>query len=648
MCSRRFDVKRKQRTETAKGEQSIAEAAIQAGLIAGITLGLVWGIELNIVGDLIAYPLDSLIFIGYLSAFTICGSLLFIGLMALPCFLLSRRKSDNRRSIIFCIRFVAFMSVVFPQALLIFIEISRPISLNSTKFLFAFLVIFCLSFLLTRWVNRYSFCSRRFLRKPLLWIPGYLAALMVILFVLSAATSHTPVNKEPLPSVTPENKVLFLGVDAAWWESLMPLVKAGKCPNLARLIDEGASGDLPSLVSVYNPMKNTITSGIKSAAVWNSILTGKSPYKHGIKDFIYTEIPGISHPFRYPLLPSFTPYRNEVKIALNLQLRPFNRFYRKTKAIWSILSDMNLEVGALGWWTTWPAEKVNGDFLSDRFDDPLLPDRWFPEDLVSPEQIDTLLSRYKQPQLQDIRYFTPYEYEPEYREKFEENSRQYRINELLYNLFKSYYQDRFRSRLGLKLISEHDYWFFSVYFYGLDTAGHAFMRYKYPDLFPDIRTGELEAFAEIIDRYHVWIDREIGKYMAQIDSNTTIVLCSDHGIGPWTGMRMTQNGVALSGSHRENGVVILWGPPIRKGVKIQPDNLLDILPTVLYILGLPVADDMDGHVIVDAIEPAVLQRRPIAFVKTYETEKFRLTRGSPARRYDEEMINRLRALGYIK
>ena len=40
---------------------------------------------------------------------------------------------------------------------------------------------------------------------------------------------------------------------------------------------------------------------------------------------------------------------------------------RKVKALWNILSDTGRKVAVVGWWATWPSEKVNGAMVSDHF-----------------------------------------------------------------------------------------------------------------------------------------------------------------------------------------------------------------------------------------------------------------------------------------
>src|SRR5881392_4296433 len=93
-------------------------------------------------------------------------------------------------------------------------------------------------------------------------------------------------------------KVLLIGWDAADWRVIMPLIDAGKMPNLARLIEEGICGNVATLQPVLSPI------------LWTSIATGKRAYKHGI------------HGFSEPL-----PDGSAV--------RPVTILSRNTKAIWN-------------------------------------------------------------------------------------------------------------------------------------------------------------------------------------------------------------------------------------------------------------------------------------------------------------------------
>jgi predicted AlkP superfamily phosphohydrolase/phosphomutase len=61
-----------------------------------------------------------------------------------------------------------------------------------------------------------------------------------------------------------------------------------------------------------------------------------------------------------------------------------------------------------------------------------------------------------------------------------------------------------------------------------------------------------------------------------------------------------------TGDHRMEGVLIAAGPAFRTGATPFGAKLLDIAPTVLHLLGVPVPDDMDGRVLTELLEPASL------------------------------------------
>jgi hypothetical protein len=106
----------------------------------------------------------------------------------------------------------------------------------------------------------------------------------------------------------------------------------------------------------------------------------------------------------------------------------------------------------------------------------------------------------------------------------------------------------------------------------------------------------------------------------------------------------------LSGAHQPEGVVIVAGPGIKQGHKLREAHLADITPTMLALLGLPVGRDMDGKVLVDAIEESFLRAHPVTYIDSYEAGADRGTGEEPAGLGDEEreiVEERLRSLGYL-
>jgi predicted AlkP superfamily phosphohydrolase/phosphomutase len=66
-----------------------------------------------------------------------------------------------------------------------------------------------------------------------------------------------------------------------------------------------------------------------------------------------------------------------------------------------------------------------------------------------------------------------------------------------------------------------------------------------------------------------------------------------------------------SGSHRREGILAMEGPHLKKGATLQDASILDLAPTVLYLLGLPVDDDMDGKVLTDWFLEEFVRENPV-------------------------------------
>jgi predicted AlkP superfamily phosphohydrolase/phosphomutase len=69
-------------------------------------------------------------------------------------------------------------------------------------------------------------------------------------------------------------------------------------------------------------------------------------------------------------------------------------------------------------------------------------------------------------------------------------------------------------------------------------------------------------------------------------------------------------GVEFAGSHRLHGVFMMAGGPARAGHVFFGARIIDVAPTVLYLMGLPIPHDMDGVPLVDALDPDFVASRP--------------------------------------
>jgi predicted AlkP superfamily phosphohydrolase/phosphomutase len=70
---------------------------------------------------------------------------------------------------------------------------------------------------------------------------------------------------------------------------------------------------------------------------------------------------------------------------------------------------------------------------------------------------------------------------------------------------------------------------------------------------------------------------------------------------------------AYSGSHSPDGLFVFSGPGVLHGHWLEGAGIHDLAPTLMHIMGLPVASWMDGRVLVDLFEPAAA--RPVAYAE---------------------------------
>lgn len=100
----------------------------------------------------------------------------------------------------------------------------------------------------------------------------------------------------------------------------------------------------------------------------------------------------------------------------------------------------------------------------------------------------------------------------------------------------------------------------------------------------------------------------------------------------------------LTGAHRRHGVLMMCGPQFGSG-SIEAPGLEDLAPTILHLAGLPVPQDMDGRVVLEALSTPYL-RTPVVRRDgggtQQEIEPVVYTEDEEA-----EIEDRLRSLGYL-
>jgi len=103
--------------------------------------------------------------------------------------------------------------------------------------------------------------------------------------------------------------------------------------------------------------------------------------------------------------------------------------------------------------------------------------------------------------------------------------------------------------------------------------------------------------------------------------------------------------LAISGTHRVEGIFIMRGPGVKRGVQIPPIRIFDIAPTIFYRMGVPIPDDMDGKVIVQAMDDDRFSSGQLDYSPA---KPFRSESEPGYTEEDEQAVKeRLRDLGYL-
>jgi len=102
-----------------------------------------------------------------------------------------------------------------------------------------------------------------------------------------------------------------------------------------------------------------------------------------------------------------------------------------------------------------------------------------------------------------------------------------------------------------------------------------------------------------------------------------------------------------SGDHRAEGVFIIKGPNIHKDKNIGNINIVDIAPTILYLMGQPIPADMDGRLLREVFSESFINRNPAAYVEKKGAEDESGTYTYSGKEL-EKTKERLRSLGYLE
>lgn len=403
-------------------------------------------------------------------------------------------------------------------------------------------------------------------------------------------------------------KVLLIGWDAADWKVINPLLDQGHMPALERLINHGVMGNIATLRPILSPM------------LWNSIATGKRPDKHGILGFVEPDPDTGS-------------------------LHPVTSTSRKVKALWNICTQSGMRSHVLGWFAGHPAEPINGISISPAFHEAVAPvgEAWpLPRDCVHPEAMrETFADLRVHPGeigQAEILSFIPRAAEIDQ----EKDTR-------LGSFAKILAENCSIHNAATWILDNEEWDFMAVYYDAIDHVCHGFMNF-HPPRQAGVPEQEFEIYKDVVTGIYKFHDMMLEKLLQLAGPDATVLLVSDHGFHSdhLRPRYMPKAGPGPAVGHRPMGVLCISGPHLRQDERVYGATLLDVAPTVLTLLGLPVGEDMDGRVLAEAFNVAPQVEK----IPSWETAPGECGMHIQTRRVDaaaaKAMLERLVNLGYVE
>ena len=393
-----------------------------------------------------------------------------------------------------------------------------------------------------------------------------------------------------LASAAPRVRIILL--DGASLSFVRERAAAGRLPNFGRMLDRGSVMDLATL-------KPT-----QAEPVWAAAATGKYPSKNGVRsNAVFRMEPDEQdavdllpdYCFAYGLIQQGYVIRDPAT-AESVRARPF----------WDIAADYGMASGIVRWPLTYPARLSRGYLISDQFhvgsNSPL--------------------------RLADARAGVPTSAVEVAREVFDTEE----FSDAAGTAGSSTdvepdagplaRLDRVYRDVGRRLEPLFFTRVTAIRYQGLDALSHIHWSSAEPGRFNRMAAGGA-ADARALDDYYIKIDDDIGRVIDAQAPGDLLLVISGFGMERVSlakrvvGQIVRQ--VDLTGSHEgaPDGFLMAFGSQVVHA-ELPRGAIVDVAPTVLYYLGLPVGRDMDGFARSDLFVRPFRREHPVTYISTHE------------------------------
>lgn len=419
--------------------------------------------------------------------------------------------------------------------------------------------------------------------------------------LFASAPGATPAPSSPALTVVPTGeRVLVIavdGLDLALLDRLRGSSPAA-LPAFSQLL-AGSSAEL------------TPDADRDPARVWTTIATGQTPDRHGINALEGRRLAGVEGRLR-PKSGMGALFAGATDLLRLTKPVITSGNERRIPTFWEVAARTGLRTSVIHWWATWPAATAGDDagtVLSDRA-------------LLRLEQGGVLDGEISPPALYDTL-------------RKDWAARHTRAGERARNagtaeaadvaalVTRSAELDAMIADLAADpLLSNVD--LEVVYLPGLDIAQHGLLGAS-----AAAAPSAMAARVHAVERYYAFLDGLIAD-LVKVSPRTVMLVAQPGRIdAPGAGL------IALSGRPANAGTARIAGAPV------------SVAATVLSLLGVPIAADLSGPALASLVSEEFRRAHPDRSVSTYGPRRIG-ARPRTGKALDQEMIERMRSLGYVR
>ncbi|HET6372469.1 MAG TPA: hypothetical protein VFG76_04130 [Candidatus Polarisedimenticolia bacterium] len=380
--------------------------------------------------------------------------------------------------------------------------------------------------------------------------------------------------------------LLMIGVETASMDLILPLVSAGELPTLERLLKEGASARLNS-IRPCDPL-----------VAWTVLATGAPPWRNGIRDASTYRLFGA--PADLGVLPRGIGLHRLLALGFG-SARGRQERAQGPATLLELLSTLGFETVSVEW--PYPT----GEALPP---------------------IETTRARALAPNLERLLGSTAHAGLAQHE----------RLSKIVRQCVARDLSAKEAAEAALRRAGPPGPRAVAVRLSGLGLVSAYFLRYQMPAEFGDVAAQEQAALGGVLAEYYKFVDGLVADLISASSRPSVILVESAYGVEPAPAIGRLARRLMPGGRGRQliepsgswsngpDGVLLIHGPGVAPGSKVEEADILDGFPTTLYALGIPIERGLPGSLLRRLFERRYLETHPVVFVPAYAER-----RGGPSR-----------------